>query len=105
MASKTKKNKGYIFDKESLTIRGSAVNLFFTAVLIFLIAYGAFSAKVASNLKSLETLIIGVYAISFGVWQGKKLIENRTNGNCNNNNSDEVEKMRERDRKDRGLED
>jgi surface polysaccharide O-acyltransferase-like enzyme len=78
----SKKKKGFILNHDESTIRGSFVNLLFTLVLIVLITLGAVNKTVAENLDKIAELVIGIYAISFGVWQGKRYLENRNKDNC-----------------------
>lgn len=46
-----------------------------TAAIIVIVA--AFKKEVADNLKMIAELIIAIYAISYGVWQGKKYLEGK----------------------------
>lgn len=75
-----RRKKGIIINQGDKTIRGSFINVLFTASLIGLIIAGAFYKPIADNLHSMETLIIGVYAVSFGVYQIRKVAESRKNG-------------------------
>jgi hypothetical protein len=70
-------NKNFIFNFMEKKIRGSFVNLFITLTITILIAFGAFITSVALNLKTMESLIIGFFGISFGVWAGKKAFEKK----------------------------
>ena len=62
-------------------IKGSFVNLGITIGVGALILIGAFRADVAANLKTMETLIIGFFTASFGIWAGKKVFEMKTETN------------------------
>lgn len=73
----TKKPKGFIFNHQTITIRGSFINMLFTMVLMILFIVAAFKKEVADNLKMIAELIIAIYAISYGVWQGKKYLEGK----------------------------
>lgn len=59
------------------TIRGSSVNLVITLIIIFLVVCGAFSSSVAVNLEKMETLIIGFFGSSMGIWAYRKTKENK----------------------------
>jgi len=72
-----KKPKGFIINHQTITIRGSFINMLFTMVLMALFIAAAFNDKIAANLKRIAELIIAIYAISYGVWQGKKFLENK----------------------------
>ena len=72
-----KKEKGFIFNHKTITIRGSFINMLFTMVLVVLFVAAAFNKGIAENLKMVAELIIAIYAISYGVWQGKKFLENK----------------------------
>jgi len=72
-----KKAKGLVFNHQTITIRGSFINMLFTMVLMILFIAAAFNASVAANLKLVAELIIAIYAISYGVWQGKKYLEGK----------------------------
>lgn len=61
-----------IVDEGQKTIRGSFINFIFTVLVAILIGIGAFRESVASNLMKMETLIIGVYAASFGIYSLKQ---------------------------------
>ena len=73
--------KSIVFNSDS-SMRGSFINTAVTIGILTCIIYGAFSEKVANNLKSMETLIIGFYAICFGVWRGGKYLDKRLAGPC-----------------------
>jgi len=73
----TKKAKGFVFNHQTITIRGSFINMLFTMVLMVLFIVAAFKKEVADNLKMIAELIIAIYAISYGVWQGKKYLEGK----------------------------
>jgi len=68
--------KTVVFNPDS-SMRGSFINMVISLGILICIVYGAFSTRVAENLQKMETLIIGFYAISFGVWSGKKYLEKR----------------------------
>jgi len=72
-----KKPKGFIINHQTITIRGSFINMLFTMVLMALFIAAAFNDKIAANLKLIAELIIAIYAISYGVWQGKKFLEGK----------------------------
>ena len=72
-----KKEKGFIINHQTITIRGSFINMLFTMVLMALFIAAAFNDKIAANLKLIAELIIAIYAISYGVWQGKKFLEGK----------------------------
>jgi surface polysaccharide O-acyltransferase-like enzyme len=72
-----KKEKGLVFNHQTITIRGSFINMLFTMVLMVLFIVAAFKKEVADNLKMIAELIIAIYAISYGVWQGKKYLEGK----------------------------
>jgi|GEM_PF-4090803 len=61
-------------DKEN-TLRGSFINLSITTLYMILIILGSIFTAVASNLKEMETLLIGIFVSSFGLWTGKKSVE------------------------------
>jgi len=62
---------------EDQSIRGSFINMGLTLMFAVLICYGAFRKEVAENLRSMDTLMLGVYGISFGGWVGKKVLEKK----------------------------
>lgn len=75
--------RAIIVDEEVKTIRGSFINFMFTVMVAILIGIGAFRSGVAENLMKMETLIIGVYAASFGIYslkQGYTAYLNKGNG-------------------------
>ena len=72
-----KKAKGFVFNHQTITIRGSFINMLFTMVLMILFIAAAFNDKIAANLKLVAELIIAIYAISYGVWRGMKAWENK----------------------------
>ena len=72
-----KKPKGFIINHQTITIRGSFINMLFTMVLMALFIAAAFNDKIAANLKLIAELIIAIYAISYGVWRGAKFLENK----------------------------
>ena len=72
-----KKAKGFVFNHQTITIRGSFINMLFTMVLMVLFVAAAFNASVAANLKLVAELIIAIYAISYRVWRGAKFLENK----------------------------
>ncbi len=73
--------KRFIIDEPTGGIKGSFINLCITVGVGSLIAIGAFRADVADNLKTMETLIIGFFTASFGIWAGKKVFEMKTETN------------------------
>ena len=84
-----KKEKGLIFNHKTITIRGSFINMLFTMVLMVLFIAAALNDKVAANLKLIAELIIAIYAISYGVWQGKKFLEGKKEKQEDDNDSKE----------------
>ena len=72
-----KKAKGLVFNHQTITIRGSFINMLFTIVLMVLFVAAAFNASVAANLKLVAELIIAIYAISYGVWRRMKAWESK----------------------------
>lgn len=64
--------RSIIIDEEGKTVRGSFINCAFTILIGILIGIGAFRALVADNLMKMETLIIGVFAASFGIYSLKQ---------------------------------
>ena len=67
--------RGLWYDDKEKSIRGSFINMMITAIYIGLIITGSFLATVASNLKEMETLLIGFFVASLGIWSGKKVVE------------------------------
>jgi hypothetical protein len=63
------------YDETEKTIRGSFINLMITIIYLGLIITGSFVSLIASNLKEMETLLIGIFVSSIGLWAGKKSIE------------------------------
>lgn len=63
------------YDDKEKSIRGSFINLSITIIYMCLIVTGAFVDWVATNLKEMETLLIGIFVSSFGLWAGKKSVE------------------------------
>lgn len=63
------------YDTEGSTIRGSFIQLSITVIYLGLIITGSFVSWVATNLQSLESLLIGFFLVSFGVYTGKKTVE------------------------------
>jgi hypothetical protein len=55
--------------------------MLFTLVLMVLIVIGCFVKTIADNLCKMETFIIGIYGISFGVWKGSQFL-NKKYGQC-----------------------
>ena len=84
-----KKTKGFIINHQTITIRGSFINMLFTMVLMALFIAAAFNDKIAANLKLIAELIIAIYAISYGVWQGKKFLEGKKEKKEDDNESKE----------------
>ena len=74
---------GLIFNDDG-SIRGSFINMCLTLLFAVVIAFGAFCKEVSDNLKNMETLMLGFYAISFGIWAGKKVYERKL-GMCEGN--------------------
>lgn len=68
--------KNLVFNADA-SMRGSFIQTLVTLGILICIIYGAFSDRVAVNLNKMETLIIGFYTICFGVWSGKKLLEQK----------------------------
>jgi hypothetical protein len=66
----------WLWDRKQQTIRGSAVCLAQTILVMFLVILGAFSDAVSMRLETMETLILGFFGISFTVWSGRKVAEN-----------------------------
>ena len=72
-----------VYDDEKRSVRGSFINFMFTVMIAILIAIGAFRQSVSENLMRMETLIIGVFAASFGIYtvkQGYQAYLNTKNG-------------------------
>lgn len=68
-----------VWDNEDKTIRGCFVNLLITLTILSMIFYGVvFNAEVVARLKTLETLIVGFFTASFGIWSVKKIMEKRS---------------------------
>jgi cytosine/uracil/thiamine/allantoin permease len=68
-----------IWDDQEKAIRGCFVNLLITFSILFLIVYGIlFDASVVERIKTLETLIVGFFTASFGIWSIKKAIEKKS---------------------------
>ena len=65
-----------LWDDDQKSIRGSFVNALITLLYIVLIILGVIFNKVATNLAQMSAFLIGFFAVSFGVWAGKKVIEN-----------------------------
>jgi hypothetical protein len=63
------------YSDEEKTIRGSFINLSITILYMGLIITGSFISSVAENLRQMETLLIGIFVSSFGLWAGKKSVE------------------------------
>jgi uncharacterized membrane protein len=63
------------YDEKEKSIRGSFINLSITILYMVLIITGSFVSFVAANLREMETLLIGVFVSSFGLWAGKKSVE------------------------------
>ena len=55
-----KKAKGFVFNHQTITIRGSFINMLFTMVLMVLFIVAAFKKEVADNLKMIAELIIAI---------------------------------------------
>jgi len=67
--------RGLWYSEEEKTIRGSFINMSITVIYVGLIITGSFLATVATNLKEMETLLIGFFVASLGIWSGKKAVE------------------------------
>jgi len=67
--------RAFWYDDKENTIRGSFINISLTMLIVVLIIIGSFVQWVASNLREMETLIIGFFVSSFGLWTGKKSVE------------------------------
>lgn len=76
--------RAIIVDEEAKTIRGSFINFALTVLIGILIGIGAFRDAVANNLMKMETLIIGIFASSFGIYSLKQgysaYVQGKTNG-------------------------
>jgi len=75
--------RAIIVDEEKKSIRGSFINFALTVLVGILMGIGAFRETVANNLMKMETLIIWVYAASFGIYslkQGYTAYLNKGNG-------------------------
>ena len=69
----------FIWDSQEKSVRGCFVNLLITLTILTLLTYGIlFDIHVVENLKTLETLIIGFFTASFGIWTVKKVIDSKT---------------------------
>lgn len=64
------------WNNEQKTIRGSFINLSLTLFITILIAVGVFIPAVASGLKSLESLIIWFFGLSWGIYSVKTVSDN-----------------------------
>jgi hypothetical protein len=67
--------KKMIWNAEDKTIRGAFINFSLTIFYSIMIIVGCIFPSVASNLREMESLLIGFFAISFGCWAGKKSVE------------------------------
>jgi hypothetical protein len=67
--------KKLVWNEEESTIRGGFVNLCITTIYMILIILGSIFSFLASNLREMETLLIGIFVSSFGLWAGKKTVE------------------------------
>lgn len=63
------------YSEEEKTIRGGFINLLISVIYIILIITGSLVSWIASNLREMETLLIGFFIASFGLWTGKKSVE------------------------------
>lgn len=70
-----KEAKSYIFNRAEKTIRGSFVNLCITLTILVLVVIGCLNDEVAARLQKMETLIIGFFTASLGIWSYKKYQE------------------------------
>jgi len=67
-----------LWDDQEKAIRGCFVNLVITFSILSLLVYGIlFDARVVERLKTLETLIVGFFTASFGIWTIKKITEKK----------------------------
>ena len=67
-----------LWDDQEKSIRGCFVNLAITISILFLIVYGVlFDLHIVERLKTLETLIVGFFTASFGIWTVKKIVEKK----------------------------
>ena len=72
-----KKEKGLVFNHQTITIRGSFINMLFTMVLMGLYVASAANSTVASNVKMIAEPLVATYAISFGVWRTAKYFDDK----------------------------
>lgn len=75
--------RNLVYDDSTKSVRGSFINFCFTVMIAILIAIGAFRQNVSENLMRMETLIIGVFAASFGIYtirQGYQAYLKQKNG-------------------------
>jgi hypothetical protein len=63
------------YGEEEKSVRGSFIQIIITGLYLVLIIIGSFVSWVGENLRNLESLLIGFYLVSFGVWTGKKTVE------------------------------
>ena len=67
-----------IWDSENQSIRGSFVNLVITFSILGCIVYGLiFSNEVINRIKTVETLLIGFFTASFGIWSARQILESK----------------------------
>jgi hypothetical protein len=67
-----------LWDDQEKSIRGCFVNLLITVSILSLLVYGIlFDVHVVERLKTLETLIVGFFTVSFGIWSIRKVIEKK----------------------------
>jgi len=67
-----------LWDDQEKSIRGCFVNLLITVSILSLLVYGIlFDPHVVERLKTLETLIVGFFTVSFGIWSVRKAIEKK----------------------------
>jgi hypothetical protein len=64
------------WNNEEKTIRGSFISLSLTILFAVLITMGIFDTEVATSLKSLESLIIWFFGLSWGIYSAKSVADN-----------------------------
>jgi hypothetical protein len=72
--------KGLVFNVKEQRVRGSFMLFFLTLCIVALIFIGAFNDRVSVNLQRMEAIILGLFGISFGVWEAKKYLEGKNRG-------------------------
>ena len=63
------------YSEEEKTVRGSFIQIIITCLYLSLIIIGSLVSWVGDNLRNLESLLLGFYLVSFGVYSGKKTVE------------------------------